>query len=34
MSGFAAAGFPLPVFNPKQFGLGFNKTSQNLCFHL
>jgi hypothetical protein len=27
----AATGFPRPVPTPKQLGLGFNKTSQQLC---
>jgi hypothetical protein len=32
MSVSAATGFPLPVEFQKHLGLGFNKTSQQLCF--
>jgi hypothetical protein len=32
MSDFAATDLPRPVLIPKQLGLGFNKTSQQLCF--
>ena len=34
MSDFAATDFPLPILMPKQLGLGFNKTNQQLLLSI